>query len=424
MPSQTKVEIPYGDQMVEVILPTKNVQVIYPNQVEPQNEEQLVLSAIENPIDFISFGQFLQGDQQILILVNDGTRPTPTAKVLEILYPQLKTKNIAFLVATGSHRPSTEEELNQIFGIHLEEFRDRIHIHASRNAEDMSLLGHTKKGTEISINRLCVDPDTKILIIGSVEPHYFAGWTGGRKSLIPGIAAYNTIEQNHSYALDPKSQNLTLEGNPLHEDLTDALNAFDEQKIFSIQLVLDAERGDHIYAAVAGNIHSSFVQAIEKASEVFIVEIQEKFDIVAAVQQFPLDINFYQSQKSVENGIQALKKGGILLLISKCWDGLGFDRYLELLPPGGSPEEVYERTKERSYRLGDHKAIKYADVAQWASMWAVCGVPDSVLERAFMKPFHEIQHAFDEAIREKGEDSKILILMNGGVTVPVLHSTK
>ena len=204
----------------------------------------------------------------------------------------------------------------------------------------------------------------------------------------------------------------------------EALKVLEVPDIFSIQLVLDASRWDHIYAAVAGNIHSSFVKAVKKATEVFVVEIQEKADIVAAIQQFPLDINLYQSQKSVENGIRALKHGGVLLLISRCWDGLGPKNYLYLLPLEGSPEAVLDRIKEGTYRLGDHKAAKYAEITRWASMWAICGVPDAILTKTFMKPYHDIQHAFDDAIREKGEDARILILMNGAVTVPTLRAYK
>lgn len=417
-----KIEIPYGDQLVEVTLPAKHTNIIRPNPVEPQDERQTLLAALENPIDSPRFDAFLDGSQQLLILVNDGTRPTPTAKVLEILYPKLKEKNLLFLVATGSHRPPTEKEYHQIFGKYLEEFRDRIHFHVAKNTEDMCSLGTTKYGTEISVNKLCTEPGTKILVIGSVEPHYFAGWTGGRKSIFPGIAAYKTIEQSHSLALDPRAQTLALEGNPVHEDFMEALKALEALEIFSIQLVLDAAQGDQIYAAVAGDIHSSFIKAVEKASEIFVVTIPEKYDIVVAIQQFPLDINFYQSQKSVENGIQALNKGGILLLISRCWDGLGLDRYFELLPPESSPEAVLNRSKGVPYRLGDHKAVKYAEVAQWASMWAICGVPDAILKRAFMRPYHDIQQAFNDAIREKGDGAMILVLMDGALTVPTLQT--
>jgi len=424
MQNRTKLEIPYGDQLVEVTLPAKNLNIIRPNQVKSQDETKILLAALDNPIDSLNFDTFLKGTQRILILVNDGTRPTPTAKVLEILYPKLEDKNLIFLVATGSHRPPTEKEYQQIFGKHLEDFRDRIFFHDSKNAEDMSYLGKTEYGTEIYVNKLCVEPNIKILIIGSVEPHYFAGWTGGRKSLFPGVAAYKTIEQNHRFALDPNAQTLALDGNPIHDDAMQALSAFGDRDIFSIQLVLDASHGDRIYAATAGDIHSSFTKAIEKAFEVFIVEIHRKADIVIAVQQFPLDINYYQSQKSVENGIRVLKKGGILILISRCWDGLGLDRYFELMPPDSSPEAVLQRSKTVPYRLGNHKAAKYAEVARWASMWAVCGVPDEHLKRAFMKPYPNIQHAIDEAVTEKGEDAKILILMNGAVTVPTLRSSE
>ena len=422
MQNRTKVEIPYGNQWKEVTLPTKNVQIIYPNTVTPQDEGKILLDAIINPMDSPTFDTFLKKDHPLLILVNDRTRPTPTAKVLDILYSRLKEKKCTFLVATGSHRAPTEEEYKTIFGAHYDEFRDRIHFHDAKKDEEMVCLGRTKKGTEIYINKLCVE-HTHILVIGSVEPHYFAGWTGGRKAFFPGVAAFKTIEQNHRFALDPQAQTLALKGNPIHEDALEALKTLAHKNIFSIQLILDASH--RIYAAVAGNIHSSFLKAVDKAAEVFIVEIQEKVDIVAAIQRAPMDINFYQSQKSVLNGIHALKRGGILLLISKCWDGIGLGGYLELLAPGTPPKSVLERIKGEKYRLGDHKAVKYAEIARWASMWGVCdGVPDTVLKRAFIKPYHDLQSLFEEAIREKGVDAKILILMDGGITVPTFCKTE
>ena len=168
----------------------------------------------------------------------------------------------------------------------------------------MVLLGRSKSGTEMRINRRGVDAH-KIVIISSVEPHYFAGYTGGRKSFLPGIASYETIEQNHKLALRPEACALKLKGNPVHEDMVDALSVV-KKDIFVINTVLD--KNHRIYAATAGDIDTSLERAIVKANDVFISKIPEKTDIVVSVVKFPADIDLYQAQKGIDNAKYALRK--------------------------------------------------------------------------------------------------------------------
>ena len=235
-------------------------EIVYPNRVKVGDEDQTILDALNKPIASKSFDDFLRDAKDILFIVNDGTRPTPTAKVLDTLFPKIKDRNIRFIMATGVHRGPTEEELGEIFGKHLELFRDRIHIHNAKKDKEMVKVGVSKNGTEMYINRLGVEAH-KIVIIGSVEPHYFAGYTGGRKAFLPGIASYKTIEQNHKLALKMAAQAMKLEGNPVHEDMEDAIQTIKDKEVFAIMTVLD--RDDRIYAATAGDISESLQAAIE-----------------------------------------------------------------------------------------------------------------------------------------------------------------
>lgn len=412
-----KVGISYGRETVNVHIEERNIgEIVFPNEVKIGNEEQIIGQALANPISSDKFDEFLSDAKDILFLVNDATRPTPTAKILKIIYPKIKDKNTKFLIATGMHRAPTEDEYLEIFGELYETLKDRIYAHDSKKDEDMIHLGTSKNGTEMYVNKMAVDAH-KIVIIGSVEPHYFAGYTGGRKSFLPGIAAYNTIEQNHKLALKASAKALSLQGNPVHEDMEDAILTIKEKEVFAIMTVLD--RNERIYAATAGDITESLKAAIDKAHQVFSVEIKEKADIVVAVAPYPMDIDLYQSQKALDNGKFALNDNGILILVSKCRMGVGSDTFIKLLSSCRSPQETLDKI-DKEFKLGYHKAAKMAEIARWAQMWAVTSLDAELLESVFIRPFHTLQEAIDTAISIKGEE-RILFLMNASLTVPKIR---
>jgi nickel-dependent lactate racemase len=257
----------------------------------------------------------------------------------------------------------------------------------------------------------------KIIIISSVEPHYFAGYTGGRKSFLPGIAGYETIEQNHKLALVPEAKALALEGNPVHEDMIDAIKTV-KQEIFSIMTVLDKHH--KVYATCCGHINDSFHAAIDRANEVFAAPLKQKADIVVSVVKFPQDIDLYQAQKGIDNAKLALKENGIMILVAKCRCGIGGKAFADLLGSSDTPRDALD-TIEKGYVLGYHKAAKMAEIGLWAQMWAVTDVDDELISKLFIKPFSDLQTAFDAAVQEKGRDAGILFLMDGGLTVPLLQ---
>jgi len=410
-----KIRIPYGKEKVEVEVDDDRVLgVIEPNRVYIGDEAETIRKGIEQAINSKSFDEFLEDARDLLFVVNDATRPTPTAKVLEVIHDKIEDKDIKFIVATGVHRAPIEEEFDFIFGKYYSEFRDRIYVHDSKREEDMVYIGSSANGTEMYLNRLGVEAH-KIVPIGSVEPHYFAGYTGGRKFFLPGIASYKTIEQNHKYALLPEARALVLEGNPVHEDMIDALRTIEHKEIFSIQTVLDRDK--KIYGCTAGHIHDSFLAAVNKAHEVFCVEIEEKADVVVAIATYPMDVDLYQSQKALDNGKLALREGSIIIMVSKCRTGIGERSFFDLLASSKSPQEALERI-EQGYKLGYHKAAKMAEIATWAEIWGVTDLEDKDMEGAFIKPFHDIQQAINKAIEKKGSKAKVLFLMDGSVTVP------
>jgi nickel-dependent lactate racemase len=215
----------------------------------------------------------------------------------------------------------------------------------------------------------------------------------------------------------PEARLLALEGNPVHEDMIDAINVIKDKEIFSIQTVLDRER--RIYAATAGDIHTSFAAAIDKAEEVFAVRIPEKVDIVISVAPYPMDIDLYQSQKALETGKLALKEDGILLMVSKCRMGIGDPVFMELLTSAGNAEAIMDRISE-GYVLGYHKAAKIAEINLWAEIWAKTDLPAETIESVHMQPVNDLQEAINKALDLKGESAQALILMDGSITVPII----
>ncbi len=410
-----KIRIPYGRKKLEVKVEESRLSgIVEPDIISVGDETKIIRKGIEQPFNSRSFDEFITDARDLLFIVNDYTRPTPTAKILEVIYPKIKGRNTRFIIATGIHREPTREEFNFVFGNYYNLLRDRIYVHNAFKDEDMVYLGISSTGTEMYVNKLGIEAH-KLVTIGSVEPHYFAGYTGGRKSFLPGIASYKTVEQNHRHALSPHAKALVLEGNPVHEDMVDALRTIEGKEIFSIQTVLDGKK--RVHHCTSGHIHDSFLMAIDKAHEVYCVNIKEKADIVVAIAGYPSDVDLYQSQKALDNGKLALKEGGILILVSECRYGIGDEAYFGLLASSKTPQDALTRIAQ-GYKLGYHKAAKIAEIATWAEIWGVTGLVEQDVKKAFIRSFHEVQEALDMAIKKKGGKAKILFLMDASLTVP------
>ncbi len=412
-----RVSLPYGeDGALRAELPSDRVMgFLEPNTVAIGDEAQTLRLALDAPISSPRLGEFLADARNLLVIVNDATRPTPTALVLDAIAQDLEGVDCRFIVATGVHRAPNEQEYLQIFGEHYPRIAHRVHAHDARR-DEMVFLGTSSNGTEMHVNRLGVEAH-KILIIGSVEPHYFAGYTGGRKAFLPGIASYKTIEMNHRLALSPDARALSLEGNPVHEDMVDALRTVDKD-IFAVMTVLDKRH--RVYAATAGHIHDSFTAAVQHANEVFAVPVAEPADVVVSVVKFPQDIDLYQAQKGIDNGKLALEDVGILILVAKCRHGLGEESFANLLGAASSPADALARI-DHEYVLGYHKAAKMAEIGLWAQTWGVTDLEPELLERMFIRPFSSLQSSLDAALEIKGDAARVLFLMDGGMTVPLLR---
>ena len=408
------IDVKYGkDGVQKVDIPDENyVGTFYPKDVECGDPDEVIGASIDNPIGYGSMDEFLEGGEDIVFIVNDGTRPTPTAKVLDALSKRMDLRKARYIIATGTHRDMTEEEYNFVFGKHYESLKDRIICHDAKNSECV-FLGTSKNGTPMEVNKVAVDAD-RLVIITSVEPHYFAGYTGGRKSFLPGVASFKTVETNHKLAMNKEAQALALEGNPVHEDMMDALEVIKDKAIFSIQMVLD--RHQNIYKVASGALNPAFDQAVEWANEVFSVPIPEKADVVISVAPYPMDVDLYQSQKALDNGKWALKEGGKIIMVSKCREGIGHATFLTQLSSSNDPNKVLENLRAE-YKLGYHKAAKMAEIATWASIWAVTDLDPKLMSDANMTPFPTVGDAVAKAL-EENPDARVIVLMDGSVTIP------
>ncbi len=408
------IDIKYGkDGVQKVDIPDENlIGIFYPKDVECGAPDQVINASIDNPMGYDSLDQFLEGGKDIVFIVNDGTRPTPTAKVLDALSKRMDLRKARYLIATGNHRDMTPEEYDFVFGKHYGELKDRIICHNAKQSE-CEFLGTSKNGTPMEVNKIAVDAD-RLVIITSVEPHYFAGYTGGRKSFLPGVASFKTIEANHKLAMKQEAQALALEGNPVHEDMMDALEQVKGKKIFSIQIVMD--RHQNIYKVASGDLNQCFKQAVEWAEDVFCVPIPQKADVVISVAPYPMDVDLYQSQKALDNGKWALKEGGKIIMVAKCREGIGHATFLQQLSSSKDPKVVLENLN-KEYKLGYHKAAKMAEIAVWADIWAVTDLDPEVISSANITPFPSVAAAMEQAFKENPK-AKVIIMMDGSVTIP------
>jgi nickel-dependent lactate racemase len=412
-----EIQVQYGHGTITIDCPEENLAgVIFPNEVPQRDEGEVLEQALASPLAAGTIGDFLADREDILFLVNDATRPTPTARILDHLAGVIEGRPLRFLVATGSHRPPTPAEFTEIFGPWFERYQNDIFFHDVRADNEMAPLGTTSRGTPLALNRRVIDAH-KIVAISSVEPHYFAGYTGGRKSVFPGAAAYATMEHNHRLALEEGVAPMALAGNPVHEDLIEAMGALQGKEIYSMQVVLD--RSHRICAAFVGSLEGSFSAAVQKAREVFAVEVSELADIVVTVAPPPMDIDLYQAHKAIEHGKRALKEGGIMILVSQCPMGVGNEGFYRLLSRATDPEEIYSLI-ESSYTLGDHKAAKIADLAANAQIWGVTHLDPGIMEQVLIKPYPDLQEALNAAIAEQGPHARVLFLMNGSMLVPII----
>jgi nickel-dependent lactate racemase len=300
-------------------------------------------------------------------------------------------------------------------------FGNRIFVHDCRDAKSLVNIGRTTRGTPVIINKKLLDAEA-VICINSVEPHFFAGFSGGRKSLIPGLAGFETTAANHSFAKHTDARSFNLKNNPVHLDLEEAVSLMPKKEMISIQMVVSRSGG--IIGLFIGNLSGSFRDAARIAREYYSIDISDKYDVVIAVGEPPLDVNLYQLQKAQEHGAEAVRDGGILIVVGACGEGVGSDFFVKLANDYPTPATALSPNALSDNRFGIHKLIKTARRLQSMKIWYVTTLDDRVVSKVYFEPKRSLQLALDEALTLLGPGAHVAVLKDACFFVPMMIDSK
>lgn len=346
-------------------------------KIEPQSRSSPMTN--EEIKVALSQMQVLVTRNPTVLIINDAHRSTPSYAILQILLKSPNHQIKAIAIATGSHSPPSDDEVAKLLGgVSLDGIE--LIIHDGRLPVNEYLdLGVTSRGTQVLVNPRLLDFD-QIICINSVEPHYFAGFTGGIKSMIPGLASVITIEKNHSWALAKESGPTITDGNPLFEDLWECGSFLPVQNLYGIQLVNIHE---DIFGVFSGPLLEAFRKAETLSRKIFVQTVHRKFDMVIAHVVGPISRSLYQAQKGLENTRQAVKNGGTMVLIAQCPEGIGNSAFFETIKKFGNPADVVSNLKRESYKFGDHKASKFASLAIETNLYICSSLSGEITSKVF-----------------------------------------
>ncbi|MBM3315560.1 nickel-dependent lactate racemase [candidate division WOR-3 bacterium] len=406
------LDIGYGDKQLPLTVPDRNLLgVLEPPPCEPFHDTAAELARAS-----AALAGFLQPAHRVLVLINDYTRPTPNAQLLAALRTVLNPKETRYLVCLGTHRAPTEPELDAMLGpAFARAHRAQVVYHDCRDRHRLVFLGKTGFGTEVWLSRELLWAD-RVLTVNSVEPHYFAGYTGGRKAFLPGIAGLHTITHNHNLVTHPASLPFNLQGNPVHEDMLEAARMV-TPPVYSIQVVQDRNR--RLLSVRHGDLQDSFAHACADAHRAYAVPVKQRADVVLSALRSPYDINFYQSQRAVEFARPVLKEPSVQITVSRCRDGIGNDGFIQIFKRCAGAADVL-RLSGHDARPGWHKSARLARIMQTTELHTVMDIDDAVVKSAFMHPFPTPQKALDAALARLGPDASVYVIPDAGAVVPVL----
>ncbi len=409
-----------GTRTQQVRLPAEVLLgVLEPNAVElpAAGEEERVRAALARPTGSPRLRDIVKPGETVAIVTSDVTRPMPTWKVLPALLDELYAggvcrEDIILVFALGSHRGHTEEEKRRLAG---ERAWGEIAC-VDLDPADCVHIGVTGRGTPVDIDRRVAEADRRVCL-GNIEYHYFAGYSGGAKAIMPGVSTRAAIQANHSRMVQPAAHAGKLEGNPVREDIEEAAAMVGVD--FILNVVLDARK--EIIHAAAGDVTAAHRAGCAFLDTLYQVPIPRRADIVLVSQGgAPKDLNLYQTQKALDNAKHAVRPGGVIILMGSCAEGLGEKTFEEWMTSAPTARSLIDRIR-REFRLGGHKAAAIAMVLEEADIYLVSDLEDALVERLFMKPFHSVQEAYDAAARKLGPGASVLAMPYGGSTLPALR---
>lgn len=424
-------EMKYGRGKVKFNLDENNIIGIIDNNPweSSKDEEQIILEALQNPIGSPRLKEIVHAGEKICIIIPDVTRLWQKPAVYihyvveELLQAGVDEKDILFISANGSHRKQTEEEYRQLLGDKLYG-KYSIIDHDCYDKDNMIYLGKTSFGTPVNVNKRAMECD-HIIITGGIVYHFLVGWSGGKKSILPGISSYETIMANHELSLNGKLGDGThpavrcgnIENNPVHLDMLEAAAMVKPSFMFN---VIIGSNGN-IAAAVSGDYIKAHEKGTEYVDKIDGVYIKEKADmVIGTAGGYPKDINFYQSSKLLMNTKEAVNEGGTIIALTECSEGLGGnDEVRDLLI---NYDSVVEREKvlRADYSISKYVSYFACETAQKFNLILVSDLDPKFVKNTGIKLVRTIEDALELVYKEKGRDLRTYLMPHGANTFPKL----
>ncbi len=414
------VWLPYGKTDVCVRVPARNLlgsidPTQKPGVPDPKAE---IERAIQEPIGTKRLSEIGKPNNKVAIVVDDATRNNPNEIMLlpvlaELNAAGVKDEDVTVIFGCGTHRAVKPEEFTTLLG---EEVLKRVKaINHDAKAPDLVNIGTTKShGNKVFLNRIFAEADIKILL-GDVNLHYYAGYGGGRKSVLPGVSGAETIQHNHAMMLNTNAKTGVLEGNPVHEDMMEAARM---AKVDFIINIVENSKGEMV-KAFAGDVEAAFLEAVKLVDEMYKVKVDRRADIiVTSAGGHPADINLYQAHKAIDNALDAVKRGGVIILVAECPEGHGNQVFYDWMTRLNDLKST-EKEIKRNFAMGGHKAYYLLKVLQNHPVILVSSLPDYYASNVFkLKTARAVNDALTEAFKLSGSASRVWTMPLGSYTLP------
>ncbi|NLG13527.1 MAG: nickel-dependent lactate racemase [Lentisphaerae bacterium] len=341
------VKVLHGRGELEFSIPRRNLVGVFESSINriavPGDGEAVVRSALASPIGGVGLSELAAKARKIVLIASDHTRPVPSKQIVPAMLEEIRRGNpeaeITILIATGMHRGTTRGELIEKFGEEIVS-REKIVVHDARDEGSMAYLGILPSGGELWINKLAVEADL-LVSEGFIEPHFFAGFSGGRKSVLPGIAGYRTVLANHcgEFIRSASSRTGVLEGNPIHKDMVWAAGA--AKLAFVVNVVINSSK--RVMGAFAGEPFETHARGCEYLKKLCQVQVPISDIVITSNGGYPLDQNVYQAVKGMTAAEACVRDGGVIVMSAECEQGHGGESFFKLLSECKSHQELYRR---------------------------------------------------------------------------------
>ncbi len=415
-------ELAYGKSKLTFTLPA-GVQpiVVVPNE-KPGLPDALAAAhaAVANPAGTPPLAEMLKSAQPrtVVVVVNDITRPTPYAIMLPPLLKAfadagVKDEQVTFLVATGIHDPHTDQENRDIYGDEIVN-RFKVVSHDAFAKDTHVFMGKFKSGYDFYVNKMAREADF-LITLGVVMPHYFAGYSGGRKSILPGLAGKDTVEKNHARMVELMDNLPPIDVNPVSLEMIEAARQVGVKFILNV-VVNDRQE---VVTVVAGDVEKAWRAAVDVSASMFEVPFDRQVDIcVTCASGHPRDINAYQTQKALDHADRITRPGGTIILAAECPTGYGEKVFQEWMSRRWQPARVMEEVK-KNFVMGGHKAYGFAKVAAEKEYWLISAMSREDSELLYAKKAATVQEAVDAAAAKHGPGASWVYMPQGSVSLPV-----